>query len=101
MANDKPHGGVGPGHLPVDFATFVISLGSSALMALGDLPGPDGKRATPNPELAHETIDILAMLEAKTRGNLTPEEAEVLTGLLYDLRMRFVGGAGKADRGAP
>ena len=74
----------------IDFNTFLISLGGSALMQLtgGSLPG--GEKIEQNLELAHQTIDILGILEQKTRGNLTPEENELLTTLLYDLRVRYV-----------
>ena len=74
----------------VDFHTFVLSLGSSALLHLGELEHPDvGARGKDLP-LAKHTIDILAMLEAKTRGNLTPAEEKLITSLLYDLRLRYV-----------
>jgi hypothetical protein len=76
---------------PIDFYTFVLSLGSSAFVHLGDAPHPDtGAPAAPNLPLAHQTIDILAMLEEKTKGNLTPEEAKFLSNLLTDLRIRYV-----------
>ncbi len=74
----------------IDFTTFVLSLSTSALMHLGAVPGAE---ATP-PEVAHaharQTIDILALLEEKTRGNLTGEEERLLHQVLDDLRMRYV-----------
>jgi hypothetical protein len=82
-----------PGGLPgVDFSTFALSLGTSALYHMGLVGDPEsGERAAePNLPLASQTIDTLAMLETKTRGNLDPEEARLLEGLLYELRMRFV-----------
>lgn len=75
---------------PIDFVTFVFSLGSSALMHLGDAPNPETGRLEKNLPLAQETIDLLAMLQGKTQGNLTPEEERFLGGLLYDLRLRFI-----------
>jgi hypothetical protein len=81
------------GGLPgVDFSTFALSLGTSALYHMGLVGDPEsGERtAEPNLPLAQQTIDTLAMLETKTRGNLDPEEARLLEGLLYELRMRFV-----------
>jgi hypothetical protein len=75
---------------PIDFVTFVFSLGSSALMHLGDAPHPETGRVEKNLPLAQETIDLLAMLQEKTKGNLTPEEDRFLGGLLYDLRLRFI-----------
>ena len=63
----------GPPHLPaVDFHTFVLSLGSSALLHLGELEHPEAGPAEKDLPLAKHTIDILAMLQEKTRGNLTP-----------------------------
>ena len=75
---------------PVDFHTFILSLGSSALLHLGELDHPDGREAPPDLRLAKHTIDIIGMLEEKTRGNLTPPEARLMESLLYDLRLRYV-----------
>lgn len=76
---------------PIDFYTFVLSLGSSAFVHLGDAPHPEtGEAVKPNLPLAKQTIDILAMLAEKTKGNLTDEEARFLENLLTDLRFRFV-----------
>ena len=80
---------------PIDFYTFVLSLGSSALIHLGDVPHPEtGEPQPPNLSVAHQTIDILAMLQEKTRGNLTPAEEKFLENLLTDLRLRYVTKAG-------
>lgn len=75
---------------PVDFHTFILSLGSSALLHLGELEHPDGGPARADLPLAKHTIDIIAMLQEKTKGNLTPPEARLMESLLYDLRLRFV-----------
>ncbi|HEX9244018.1 MAG TPA: DUF1844 domain-containing protein [Anaeromyxobacter sp.] len=75
---------------PIDFYTFVFSLGSSAFVHLGDAPHPEtGAPGEPDLFLAKQTIDILAMLGEKTKGNLTPEEDRFLETLLTDLRIRF------------
>ncbi len=75
----------------IDFYTFVLSLGSSVLIHLGDAPHPDtGKPAEKNLALAQQSIEILAMLEQKTRGNLSDEEAKLLDQLLMDLKLRYV-----------
>ena len=86
-----------PEALPeIDFATFVLSLGSSALMHLGEEPdgGPEGgaggEKVPINLDLAKQTIDLLAMIQVKTKGNLHDAEAQLLSGLLYDLRIRYV-----------
>jgi hypothetical protein len=75
---------------PIDFLTFVLSLGSSAAIHLGDAPDPDSGQHQKSVPHAKQIIDLLGMLREKTRGNLTPEEAKFLDGLLYDLRLRFV-----------
>jgi hypothetical protein len=75
---------------PVDFGTFVLSLGSSALVHLGEIARPDGAEAQESLLLARQTIDLLAMLEEKTKGNLTDAESRFLRDLLADLRLKFV-----------
>ena len=74
----------------VDFHTFVLSLGSSALLHLGELEHPEGGVAEKDLPMAKHTIDILSMLEEKTRGNLTSAEEKLMESLLYDLRLRYV-----------
>ena len=76
---------------PIDFYTFVLSLGSSAFVHLGDAPHPEtGQPVEPDLLVAKQTIDILAMLRDKTKGNLTSEEERFLETLLADLQLRFV-----------
>ena len=74
----------------VDFLNLVVSMSHSALLHLGDAPDPVSGAREQNLPLARQTIDILAMLQDKTRGNLSGEEERVLTHALHDLRMRFV-----------
>jgi len=73
---------------PADFATLVLSLGSSVLMYMGE--GPDGKKTQRNLPMAKHAIDMLTVLEEKTKGNLTAEEEHILGSLLFDLRLRYV-----------
>jgi hypothetical protein len=74
----------------LDFSMFVLSLTHSAWVHLGDAPNPaDGQRET-NLAMARQTIDLLALLQEKTRGNLSGDEERVLVSALYDLRMRYV-----------
>lgn len=74
----------------INFGTFVFSLNSSALVHLGAIEDPaSGKREKDLP-LAKQTIDILGMLEQKTRGNLTDDEAHLLKNILHDLRLMYV-----------
>ncbi|MEJ2641955.1 MAG: DUF1844 domain-containing protein [Desulfosarcinaceae bacterium] len=74
----------------INFATFVVSLNSSALVALGLVADPVTKESSKNLALAKQTIDILGMLKEKTQGNLTSDEEHMLKSVLYDLRMLYV-----------
>jgi hypothetical protein len=83
----------------INFASFVLSLVHTAAVHFGDVADPStGERHQPNLQLAQQMIDILAMLEEKTRGNLSVEERQLIDQVLYELRMRFVevSGAGAA-----
>lgn len=74
----------------VSFSTFVMSLASSALVQLGELPNPETDAMEEDLVLARHTIDILCMLESKTRECLDPDEHRLLSGVLYDLRLKYV-----------
>src|SRR5207237_3777940 len=76
----------------LDFNALVLSLGSSVIVHLGEAPDPTTgqKREKPEFAMAQQSIDLLAMLQEKTRGNLTPDEARFLDNMLYDLRMLYV-----------
>jgi hypothetical protein len=74
----------------LDFSTFVLSLGSSCLVNLGRLAGPDGETGSPNLAAAKQIIDIMGLLSDKTKGNLDDSEAKLLGSLLYDLRVEYV-----------
>lgn len=73
---------------PADFATLVLSLGSSVLMYMGE--ASEGKKAPRNLPMAKHAIDLLTVLEEKTKGNLSSEEEHILDSLLFDLRLRYV-----------
>jgi len=76
---------------PLDFTSFVISLATTAAIHFGDMADPlTGQKPEPNLDGAAQMIDILSLLEEKTRGNLTAEERQVLDQVLYELRLRFV-----------
>lgn len=74
----------------INFPTFIFSLNSSALLNLGAIEDPGTGQKTKNLPLARQTIDILGMLEEKTKGNLTDDEAAMLKNILYELRMLYV-----------
>jgi len=73
----------------IDFSTFVLSLSHSALVHLGDAPTLEDTREVHLP-LARQTIDLLSLLQDKTRNNLTASEERLLDQALTDLRLRFV-----------
>jgi hypothetical protein len=73
----------------IDFSTFVMSLSHSVLVNLGDAPDQEGNKGA-DLELARQTIDLLALLQEKTRNNLTGPEEQLLEQALTDLRLRYV-----------
>jgi hypothetical protein len=75
---------------PVDFSTHVLSLASTALIAIGKMPAPDGQSHPIDLETGRHLIDVLGILETKTRGNLDEAESKLLASLIYDLRVAFV-----------
>jgi len=81
----------GPSDYPqVNFTNFVISLSTSCLFQFGDFPEYEGGKAEKNLPAAKQTIDILDMLNEKTKGNLDQNEANLIQGVLYELKMRYV-----------
>ena len=85
-ASSKP-----AGTLPeINFSSFILSLGSSALYHFGEIPDPVSGAKQRNLDLARQTIDILVVLRDKTTGNLSEDEARLLESLLHDLQMRYV-----------
>jgi len=74
----------------IDFATFILSLSHSALTHLGEAPHPDTNKVEANLPLAKQNIDLLGLMEEKTKGNLTGDEERLLAQVLFDLRMRYV-----------
>ncbi len=74
----------------VTFSTFVLSIASSALVSLGEVPDPQTGKTNPDIMAAKHTIDVMGMLKEKTAGNLSPEEDRLLDDILYELRMKYV-----------
>jgi hypothetical protein len=75
----------------VTFTGFILSLATTAAVHFGDIADPStGARAEPNLEAASQMIELIALMQEKTKGNLTDNEARLLEDLLYELRMRFV-----------
>ena len=76
---------------PVSFSAFVVSLATTAAVHFGDVADPSsGQKPAPNFEAAGHAIEMLALLEEKTKGNLTDEEERFLKQVLYELRVRYV-----------
>jgi hypothetical protein len=74
----------------INFSTFVISLSTQALMHLGEIPNPLGGKSETDVPVAKQMIDILGMLQEKTRGNLDAGEERLVEDILFDLRMKYV-----------
>ena len=74
----------------INFSTFIFSLNTSTLLHLGEVPDPATGKQQEDLVMAKQTIDLLAMLEEKTRGNLTSDEENLVKHILYDLRLRYV-----------
>jgi hypothetical protein len=82
---------------PIDFSTLIMSLATSAVMAMGKAPDPHTGQVFKDMVMAKQNIDIIAMLQGKTKGNCTKEEEHLLEGILYELRMLYV----EAQEGKP
>ena len=92
-AKEKQEGQKEEGFTPlpkVNFSSFLLSLSSSTLLHLGEIPDPQSGEKRKDLALAKQSVDIISMLKEKTKDNLTEEEEKLLEHLLYDLRMRFV-----------
>jgi Domain of unknown function (DUF1844) len=74
----------------ITFATFVVGLSTQALVHLGELPDPNTNQPARDLAAAQQLIDIIAMLETKTRGNLDRDEQAMLEAILFELRMKYV-----------
>jgi hypothetical protein len=74
----------------ISFVAFVLSLAHTAAVHFGDVPDPVSGARDPSLPAAQQMIDILSLIEEKTRGNLTAEERQLLDQVLFELRMRFV-----------
>ena len=74
----------------IDFATFVLSLATSAQINLGSVPHPETNQTGRNLPAAKQMIDIIGMLQEKTKGNLSKDESTLLEQVLFNLRMHYV-----------
>jgi hypothetical protein len=74
----------------INFASFIFSLSTSALLHFGEITDPISNKKERNLPLAKQTIDLLGMLQEKTKGNLSKDEEELLDSILFNLRMKYV-----------
>ena len=74
----------------MDFASFLLSLATTGMVHLGEIPDPGTGQTSENPDAAKQMIDILSVLKLKTNGNLSADEARLLDSLLYELRMKLM-----------
>jgi hypothetical protein len=81
------HGGAPP----MDFSSFVLSLATTGMVHLGEIVDPAIGQKRENLDGAKQLIEILSLLKEKTQGNLAAEEAQLLEGLLHELRLSFLG----------
>jgi len=88
MEGTPQHDSDKPGE--VTFSSFVLMVGTTALVHLGVTPDPASGQQKPDPAQAKQLIDLLGVIQEKTTGNLTADEASLLEHLLYDLRVRYL-----------
>ncbi len=86
----KPTAEQDPGQ-GVNFASFLLSLATTGMVHLGEMPEPSTGQKMEDLEAARKMIDILGILREKTQGNLSAEESHLLENVLYELRMKFMG----------
>ena len=89
-ADERSESGGAASYLDINFSNFIISLSSSVLFHFGDLPDPVTNKTERNLAAAKQTIDLLGMIQEKTKGNLDESEKNLIDGILFELRMRFV-----------
>ena len=76
--------------LKIDFSTLIMSFASAAMISLGRMPDPVSGQVCKDLALAKQNIDIISLLQEKTKGNLLPEEVNMIEGILYELRINYV-----------
>ena len=75
---------------PIDFPSYILSYYTQGMVLLGEIPNPYTNKKEEDAESARNIVDILALLEQKTKGNLSGEESHLLESVLYELRMKFM-----------
>jgi hypothetical protein len=75
---------------PVSFTSFIMSLATQVLVQLGEMPAPQGMEIPRDLEAARQTIDVMTMLQRRTKGNLSAEESHFMEEVLHSLRLSFI-----------
>ena len=75
---------------PIDFPSYILGYYTQGMVLLGEIPNPYTNKKEEDAESARNIVDILALLEQKTKGNLSSEESQLLQSVLYELRMKFM-----------
>ena len=88
-AQGRPHEATSD-QIEITFSSFILGLSTQALISLGEIPATPGQATQTDLTAARQMIDVLAMLQQKTSGNLDADEGQMLENVLYDLRMRYV-----------
>jgi hypothetical protein len=88
--DSSPLGKESPQRPPIDFPSYILSYYTQGLVLMGEVPNPYTNKKEEDIESARHTIEILSMLEQKTKGNLSSEEQQLLGTVLYELRMKFM-----------
>ena len=89
-AASEPRGKSKDSYRPIDFPTYVLGYYTQGLVLLGETPNPYTRKKEEDVESVRNIIDVLSMIEQKTKGNLTSEESQLLESVLYELRMKFM-----------
>jgi hypothetical protein len=77
-------------NMEASFSVLIMSIASSAVMAMGLAPNPQSGEVGKDKSMARFNIDLLVVLQSKTKGNLSADEAQFLDNLINDLQMKFV-----------
>ena len=89
-ASEKTPAGNESSRRPIDFPSYLLSYYTQGLVLLGEIPNPYTNKKEEDVEAAQHIIDILSMLEQRTKGNLDSQEEKLLENVLYELRMKFM-----------
>lgn len=90
IPKEKPRDQESSSRPPIDFLSYIVSYYTQGMVLLGEVPNPYTDKKEEDIDAARHTIDILSMLEQKTKGNLSKEEQQLLESVIYELRMKYM-----------